>query len=145
MDYNVVTDDAPDGMSALEIASAGQRFGAFLADFVISVLVGIVGMVIGSAMGGDGNVVNFVFSIGYWIVVLGMVATRGQSPGKIAIGIKIVRTDGSSIGIGTTLLREIIGKIVSTIFIFLGYIWILFDGKRQGWHDKISSTYVVKV
>lgn len=145
MDYNVVTDDAPDGMSALEIASAGQRFGAFLVDFAISVLVGIVGMVIGSAMGGDGNVVNFVFSIGYWIVVLGMVATRGQSPGKIAIGIKIVRTDGSSIGIGTTLLREIIGKIVSTIFIFLGYIWILFDGQRQGWHDKISSTYVVKV
>ena len=74
-----------------------------------------------------------------------MVATRGQSPGKIAIGIKIVRTDGSSIGIGTTLLREVIGKIVSTIFIFLGYIWILFDGQRQGWHDKISSTYVVKV
>ena len=145
MDYNVVTDDAPDGMSALEIASAGQRLGAFLVDFVISVLVGIVGMVIGSAMGGDGNVVNFVFSIGYWIVVLGMVATRGQSPGKIAIGIKIVRTDGSSIGIGTTLLREIIGKIVSTIFIFLGYIWILFDGQRQGWHDKISSTYVVRM
>ena len=58
MDYNVVTDDAPDGMSALEIASSGQRLGAFLVDFVISVLVGIVGMVIGSAMGGDGNVVQ---------------------------------------------------------------------------------------
>ena len=145
MDYNVVTDDAPEGMTALEIASAGQRFGAFLVDFVISIVVGIVGLMIGSAIGGDVNVVNFVVSIGYWIVVLVMVATRGQSPGKIAIGIKIVRTDGSSIGIGTTLMREIIGKIVSTIFIFLGYIWILFDGQRQGWHDKISSTYVVKV
>ena len=145
MDYNVVTDDVPEGMSALEIASVGQRFGAFLVDFVISVLVGIVGMVIGSAMGGDGSVVNFVLSIGYWIVVLIMVATRGQSPGKIAIGIKIVKTDGSSIGFGTTLLREIIGKIISSIILLLGYIWILFDGKRQGWHDKIASTYVVKV
>ena len=145
MDYNVVTDDAPEGMSALEIASVGQRFGAFLVDFVISVLVGIVGLVIGSAMGGDGSVVNFVLSIGYWIVVLVMVATRGQSPGKIAIGIKIVKTDGSSIGFGTTLLREIIGKIISSIIILLGYIWILFDGQRQGWHDKIASTYVVKV
>ena len=145
MDYNVVTDDAPDGMSALEIASAGQRIGAFLVDLAISILVGIVGMVIGSAMGGDGNVVNFVLSIGYWLVVLGMVATRGQSPGKIAIGIKIVKTDGSSVGIGTTLLREIIGKLVSSVIILLGYIWILFDGQRQGWHDKIASTYVVKV
>ena len=145
MDYNVVTDDVPEGMSALEIASVGQRFGAFLVDFVISVLVGIVGMVIGSAMGGDGSVVNLVLSIGYWIVVLIMVATRGQSPGKIAIGIKIVKTDGSSIGFGTTLIREVIGKIISSIILLLGYIWILFDGKRQGWHDKIASTYVVKV
>lgn len=145
MNYNVVTDDAPEGMSALEIASAGQRLGAFLVDFAISVLVGIVGLVIGSAMDGDGSVVNFVLSIGYWIVVLIMVATRGQSPGKIAIGIKIVKTDGSSIGFGTTLLREIIGKLVSSIIILLGYIWILFDGQRQGWHDKIASTYVVKV
>ncbi len=145
MDYNVVTDDVPEGMSALEIASVGQRFGAFLVDFVISVLVGIVGMVIGSAMGGDGSVVNLVLSIGYWIVVLIMVATRGQSPGKIAIGIKIVKTDGSSIGFGRTLIREVIGKIISSIILLLGYIWILFDGKRQGWHDKIASTYVVKV
>ncbi len=145
MDYNVVTDDAPEGMSALEIASVGQRFGAFLVDFVISVLVGIVGLVIGSAMGGDGSVVNFVLSIGYWIVVLIMVATRGQSPGKIAIGIKIVKTDGRPVGFGTTLLREVIGKIISSIIILLGYIWILFDGQRQGWHDKIASTYVVKV
>ena len=51
----------------------------------------------------------------------------------------------SSIGFGTTLLREIIGKIISSIIILLGYIWILFDGQRQGWHDKIASTYVVKV
>lgn len=145
MDYNVVTDDVPEGMSALEIASVGQRFGAFLVDFVISVLVGVVGLIAASAIGGDVNVVNFLVSIGYWIVVLVMVATRGQSPGKIAIGIKIVKTDGRPIGFGTTLLREVIGKIISSIIILLGYIWILFDGQRQGWHDKIASTYVVKV
>ncbi|MXX92179.1 MAG: RDD family protein [Chloroflexi bacterium] len=132
-------------MSALEIASVGQRFGAFLVDFVISVLVGVVGLIAASAIGGDVNVVNFLVSIGYWIVVLVMVATRGQSPGKIAIGIKIVKTDGRPIGFGTTLLREVIGKIISSIIILLGYIWILFDGQRQGWHDKIASTYVVKV
>ncbi|MYF78640.1 MAG: RDD family protein [Chloroflexi bacterium] len=132
-------------MSALEIASVGQRLGAFLVDFVISVLVGVVGLIAASAIGGDVNVVNFLVSIGYWIVVLVMVATRGQSPGKIAIGIKIVKTDGRPIGFGTTLLREVIWKIISSIIILLGYIWILFDGQRQGWHDKIASTYVVKV
>lgn len=145
MDYNVVSDDAPEGMSALEIASAGQRFGAFLIDLLISVGVGVVGRVIGSRIGVDGDAASTLMSIGYWIVVLWLVATRGQSPGKMAIGIKIVKTDGSSIGIGATLLREIIGKIVSALIILLGFIWILFDGKRQGWHDKIAETYVVKV
>ena len=62
----------------------------------------------------------------------------------MAIGIKIVKTDGSSVGFGGAFIREIIGKLVSTLIFFLGYIWILFDGKRQGWHDKIAGTYVVK-
>ena len=145
MDYNVVSDDVPEGSSALEIASAGQRFGAFLVDFLISIIVGIVGFAIGSAMGGEGQTMNSVFGIAYWIIVLIMVATRGQSPGKIAIGIKIVKMDGTPIGFGTALLREVLGKIVSAIILLLGYIWILFDGKRQGWHDKIAGTYVVKV
>ncbi|MCY4474815.1 MAG: RDD family protein [Chloroflexi bacterium] len=145
MDYNVVSDDVPEGMSALEIASAGQRLGAFLIDLVISIIVGIAGFVIGSAMGGEGQTMNTVLGIAYWIIVLFMVATRGQSPGKIAIGIKIVKMDGRPIGFGTMLLREVLGKIVSAIILLLGYIWILFDGKRQGWHDKIANTYVVKV
>ena len=145
MDYNVVSDEAPEGMTALDLASRGQRFGAFLVDLVISIVVGAVGFMIGSAIGDLGTTLNSVFGIVYWIIVLVMVATRGQSPGKIAIGIKIVKTDGTSVGVGTALLREVIGKIVSTIIIFLGYIWILFDSKNQGWHDKISDTIVVKV
>ena len=145
MEYNTVTDEAPEGMTALELASRGQRFGAFLVDLVISIIVGAVGFMIGSAIGDLGQTLNSVFGIVYWIIVLIMVATRGQSPGKIAIGIKIVKMDGTPVGFGTTLLREIIGKIISAIILLLGYIWILFDGQRQGWHDKIASTYVVKV
>ena len=34
--------------------------------------------------------------------------------------------------------------VVSAPILFLGYVWILFDGKRQGWHDKIGGTFVVK-
>ena len=144
MDYNVMSGDAPEGMEALEIAGRGQRLGAFLVDFLISVVVSVVALAVGAAIGAA-EVLNIIVSIGYWIVVLYLVATRGQSPGKMAIGIKIVKTDGTSMGVGSTLVREIIGKLVSGIVILLGYVWILFDGKRQGWHDKIAGTYVVKV
>ena len=143
MEYNVVSDDVPEGMSALEIASAGQRFGAWLVDAVIGTLVVVVAGALGIWLGV--GFITYLIVIVYAVVYLGMVATQGQSPGKKAIGIKIVRVDGSSLGFGGMLIREIVGKLVSSLIIYLGYIWILFDGQRQGWHDKIASTYVVKV
>jgi uncharacterized RDD family membrane protein YckC len=45
----------------------------------------------------------------------------------------------------TFFLREIIGKIVSSIILFIGYLMILWDGKKQGLHDKIAGTVVIKV
>ena len=145
MEYNVVTDDVPEGMSALEIASAGQRLGAWLVDAVIGTLVGVVGFVIGISISAGGHLLVLPVAIAYIVVYFWLVSTRGQSPGKLALGIKIVKADGGSLGLGGALLREIIGKFISSLIIYLGYIWILFDDKRQGWHDKIASTYVVKV
>ena len=135
----------PEGMTALEIASVGQRLVAWLVDGVIGILVGAVGVVLALAIGDvAGGLIIFVLVIVYAVVYLWLVSTRGQSPGKMALGIKIVRMDGSSLGFGGALIREIIGKLVSSLIFYLGYIWILFDGKRQGWHDKIAGTYVVK-
>jgi hypothetical protein len=61
----------------------------------------------------------------------------------VILDIKVIRTDGSSISWKEALLRYI-GFIISTIPLFLGFIWIFFDSKRQGWPDKIASTYVVQ-
>ena len=145
MQYRVASDDAPEGMTALELASAGQRFGAWLVDAVISIIVAGIGLALFSVVGPGGEIFTALVVIAYAIVVLWLVATRGQSPGKMAINIKIVKVDGRPLGFGGMLLREIIGKIISSLIIFLGYIWILFDTERQGWHDKIAGTYVVKV
>ena len=142
MQYRVASDDASEGMTALELASAGQRFGAWLVDAVISIIVAGIGLGLLLFLS---VVIAMPVVIAYAIVVLWLVATRGQSPGKMAINIKIVKVDGRRLGFGGMLLREIIGKIVSSLIIFLGYIWILFDTERQGWHDKIAGTYVVKV
>ena len=146
MDYRVVSEEEPfeEEMTSVEFASIGQRFGAFLVDLVISMVIVFAGLVVGVLLY-VGGFAAFVFIIAHFIFVVWLVTTRGQSPGKMAIGIKIVKTDGSSAKLGSVLLREIIGKIVSAIVLLLGFIWILFDGKRQGWHDKIAETVVVKV
>jgi uncharacterized RDD family membrane protein YckC len=65
----------------------------------------------------------------------------GQTPGKYLMGLRIVRTDTDRIRLGNAVLREI-GYVLSGI-LFLGYLWILFDNRRQGFHDKLAGTLVV--
>lgn len=48
------------------------------------------------------------------------------------------------LGVGTALIRWL-GLVVSCSVLFLGVIWVAFDPQKQGWHDKMASTYVVIV
>jgi uncharacterized RDD family membrane protein YckC len=62
-------------------------------------------------------------------------------------GLKVVQTrgeKGEKMTPGIAFLRWV-GYLVSSLFLYLGFIWIAFDGKKQGWHDKIAGTIVVQV
>lgn len=87
-----------------------------------------------------GPLVGLVWPFGYYIFFWG---TRGQTPGKMMVGIKIISTDGAPMSEGEAALR-LIGYAISGIVFYLGYLWIIWDKDKQGWHDKIASTYVVK-
>ena len=65
----------------------------------------------------------------------------GQTPGKMLLRIKVVRENGKDITYGTALLRWL-GYIISGLFFNLGFLWVAFDCKKQGWHDKIAGTVV---
>ena len=69
----------------------------------------------------------------------------GQTPGKMAVHIKVVNAAGDRLGLGYAALREILGKLISQIAFFIGFLWIAYDHDKQGWHDKIASTYVIRV
>lgn len=84
---------------------------------------------------------GLVISAAYW---LGFWVWRGQTPGKMALGIKVIRTDSSSVKWQCALCR-FLGYIVSVVTLFIGFIWVAFDGRKQGIHDKIADTYVVKL
>jgi uncharacterized RDD family membrane protein YckC len=60
------------------------------------------------------------------------------------MNIKLVRTDASNLTFSIALLRYL-GYIVSGAVFFLGFLWIAFDNHKQGFHDKIAETYVVKI
>ena len=68
----------------------------------------------------------------------------GQTIGMRFLRLRVVGTDGKLVGLGTALIRWL-GLVVSFSVLFIGVIWVAFDPQKQGWHDKIASTYVVNV
>jgi len=89
------------------------------------------------------NLIGYGFMIFYYIYFTG---SKGQTLGKKAVKIKVVKESDNSVpGYGTAFLREIVGKFVSSLVFSLGYFWVIWDSKKQGWHDKIAHTIVIKV
>jgi uncharacterized RDD family membrane protein YckC len=72
-------------------------------------------------------------------------AYGGQTPGKMALRIKVVRSDGSPLTLGRAFYREVVGKFVSGIILGIGYLMVAFDEKKQGLHDRMADTYVVRL
>ncbi len=67
----------------------------------------------------------------------------GQTPGKFALGIRVIRANGMPMKDVDAIIRAI-GYHVSAMLFGLGFIWAIFDKKNQTWHDKIARTYVVR-
>jgi uncharacterized RDD family membrane protein YckC len=77
----------------------------------------------------------------YWILTWSLM---GASLGQRALGLRVVNAaDGKNISIGRAAVR-FVGYIVSVIPFAIGLIWAGFDHQKQGWHDKIAGTFVVR-
>jgi len=66
----------------------------------------------------------------------------GQTLGKMVLGLRIVGRDGKPPGIGRSFIR-LIGYLLSMLALWMGYLWIIVDDQRKGWHDHMASTWVV--
>jgi uncharacterized RDD family membrane protein YckC len=125
----------------------GTRFVAALIDGLLLIAVGIVlGMVFGAAGQDPQNFsmqqgLSLVINLLYFVYYQGK---TGQTLGKKAMKIKVVDAEGKKPSYMTFFLREFIGKTISALVLFIGYLMILWDKNKQGLHDKIASTYVVR-
>ena len=73
---------------------------------------------------------------------LSTVALTGQTVGKYLMGLHVVRIDGRRVGFTRALTRTL-AYLVSLVPLFAGFVWVLIDGDRRGWHDHIAGTRVV--
>ena len=71
-------------------------------------------------------------------------ARGGQTPGMRTLHIKVVRdADGGPVSFGSAILR-LIGYWINNLLFYIGFLWILVDKRRRGWHDLIAGTCVVE-
>lgn len=84
------------------------------------------------------------FLIGSTVYATASWATTGQTVGKMALGIKVIRTDGSAVDLRIAFIR-FLGCLLSVASLGIGFIILAFDSHKQSLHDRIADTYVVKL
>jgi uncharacterized RDD family membrane protein YckC len=86
---------------------------------------------------GLSQLLSIAYFVGFW-------TWRGQTPGMMLLGLRVAReSDGTPPGLARSILRYV-GYLVSGFVLLIGFIWIAFDSRKQGWHDKIAGTVVVR-
>lgn len=123
-----------------ELADVGERFIALIID---SIILGIVGGVLfGQFQDGPASgLVTFLVGVTYqWYF---LTQQNGQTLGKRAMKIRVVKVNDRPLETADVIVRYV-GYYINSIIFGIGWIWALFDGRKQGWHDKLSGTLVVK-
>ncbi|NOI76098.1 RDD family protein [Vibrio coralliilyticus] len=134
-----------------EYAGFGIRFAASLIDTVLLLLLitplmhWVYGEVYWSSddflLGGWDLVLNWICpliaTVAFWVY-------RSATPGKMALKLEVLDADtGHRLTLSKSVIRYL-AYYISAIPLCLGFIWIAFNGKKQGWHDLIANTVVVR-
>jgi uncharacterized RDD family membrane protein YckC len=128
------------------------RCGAILIDYIILVAIlafsTLVSRVLGGGARSAGNsseTVGLLLAIVVAALDLGVLpGLTGLTVGKWATGLRIIREDGTPIGIGRAFLRHFVGYPLSFVTLGLGFLAAAFTPRGRGLHDLIANTIVVR-
>jgi len=120
-----------------------ERMGAAFLDMVV------VGFITGMAHGPLGFLLAFLSGPPIFFIVAlayfaGLWAWKGTTIGGIVLRLQVVRHDGGPLTFLVALVRGLAAAL-SAVVLFLGFFWIGWDRDKQGWHDKIAGTIVVRL
>jgi uncharacterized RDD family membrane protein YckC len=157
------------GTPAYNFAGFGQRLVSVIVDGLIILALMAIPTIIGIFLIANGvstNVENGTsevtngtsvgFAVLFFIIafIIGVLyeplltarkgPKNGQTPGRSVAGIRITNLQGGPIGAGQAWGRYLFKAFFSGSVFYLGYLWMLWDTNKQGWHDKIANTLVLK-
>jgi uncharacterized RDD family membrane protein YckC len=125
---------SPPALLQFPLAQFLDRLCAFALDVA---LVLIVAGSLGLMDAGGPILLMLAYHIGFW-------TWKGTTVGGIICQLRVVRAGGEPLRFVDALIRGLSGIFSIAVF-GLGFLWVLRDPERQGWHDRIAGTYVVKV
>ncbi|MFQ5786971.1 MAG: RDD family protein [Thermodesulfobacteriota bacterium] len=141
-------------LTPFDFAGFLPRFSSFIIDLIIVICITITVSLSGiiTAFKISGLDINYIITItvrvffflfflssSYFVFLEGY---SGKTIGKMIMGIKVIKDDGNTIDLISAFTRWLV-SFISASFLFLGFIWALFDRRSQTWHDKITGTIVV--
>ena len=148
----------PSGYQPMAVASPGSYGGFWIrvvAYIIDAIILGIIGGILSVPLGVNYSDVNSLSSAGArtsngidlvlsLVYFVGLWTYMGGTIGQRILGMRMVdATSGQPIGLGKAVIRWL-GLLLSFFVCAIGVIWVAFDGRKQGWMDKIAGTVVVR-
>lgn len=135
--------------SSIRYAGFWVRVGASVLDTVclLPVLIGLA-LLVGPATSGSSfeqlwwehlmpNALVLAITLSFWL-------RWGATPGKLILGLRIVQADTLDTPTMKQFLLRYLGYIPASLPLLLGLLWVGWDDRKQGWHDKLAGTIVIQ-
>jgi uncharacterized RDD family membrane protein YckC len=158
-----------EGGQAVGVRRYGGFWIRFVAIVIDAIILGVVGLIVGLplrmilgvstisavqtndpsavaamlpailGMAGVSILINLAIGIAYDVY---FVSTKGGTIGKLAVGLQIIRLDGSRLSMGQAFGRYF-AKFLSAMILYIGFIMAGFDAEKRSLHDRICNTLVI--
>jgi uncharacterized RDD family membrane protein YckC len=135
-------------LSSPDYAGFGRRAAAFLIDWLMVIVVLVPLLVLGFgirevSLDPSEHSWDLLVPVVIGAVVIGFWRYCGATPGKIALAVRIVDATTGAPPSTLRLIVRFLAYFVSAFPLYLGFLWIAVDRRKQGWHDKIARTIVI--
>ena len=151
MENNDISEhDRVQNIEAVQYVGFGSRFLASIIDSVLVVMLTlpILYSIYGaeyfetdaSFKGSSDFIISYILPV---LVVILFWIYKSATPGKMLVSAKIVDAKTGTQPTPLQCITRYLGYYVSMFALGLGFLWILWDDKKQGWHDKMAGTVVI--
>jgi uncharacterized RDD family membrane protein YckC len=135
-----------------QLAEWPTRALGLLIDWALTVAIIVVGIIVAAILGAVSSILGtlvglliYLVAFAFEIIQLIKQGNTGQTIGKKIIGIKLIKEEtGQPIGPGMSIVRQIV-HFVDSVICYIGWLFPLWDAKKQTLADKIMGTVVITV